>query len=176
MIVKNWYKLLGSAMVTKNTVDTAQVTMYDGSLAYVRGDYNSDTLTFNASGSSSGRHAALDKTPTNIAQGVVFGDGDTAPTFNDYGLAGNQFTTFTATKSVSYEVTDNGTKITALYTITNTGEEFTIREVCAFATPYINDYWRPLMVERTVLDTPVTIPAGGIGQVTYPIQMNYPTT
>ena len=32
-----------------------------------------------------------------------------------------------------------------------------------------------IWVERTVLETPVTIPAGGVGQVTYTIRMNYPT-
>lgn len=29
-------------------------------------------------------------------------------------------------------------------------------------------------INRTVFDTPVTIAAGGVGQVTYTIRMNYP--
>ena len=31
------------------------------------------------------------------------------------------------------------------------------------------------LLERTVLDSPITIPAGGVSQITYTIRMNYPT-
>ena len=33
----------------------------------------------------------------------------------------------------------------------------------------------PYLIERTVLESPITIPAnGGVGQVTYKIRMDYP--
>ena len=72
---------------------------------------------------------------------------------------------------------ESGLTITALYTITNTGSSaFTIGELGLIAATYTNVSTNSkCLVERTVLDTPVTIPAGGIGQVEYTITFNYPT-
>lgn len=106
--------------------------------------------------------------------GVFFGDGDTPPTPDDYALSGNVITTATATAVVTKTVDANGVTITGTYTITNTGtENITIAEVGLFEgfSNSMCDY----MMERTVLDSPITIPAGGVGQVTYTIRMDYPT-
>lgn len=109
------------------------------------------------------------------AAGVFFGDGDVAPTVDDYTLSGNPFTTFDATYTKSAASDNTGQYITVVYTITNTGSaEFTIREVGLFGDTN-NTSTVAFLVERTVLDTPVTIPAGGVGQVTYTIRFNYPT-
>ena len=101
---------------------------------------------------------------------VVLGDGDAAPTLDDCKLSGNVLSTITYNADVTRENEDGGATITALYTITNTGtEDITIKELGMI---YTNG---PVMYERTVLDSPVTIPVGGIGQVTYTIRLNYPT-
>ena len=105
--------------------------------------------------------------------GVAFGDGSTPVSFDDYTLAGQVHTAYDATASISKSVDDDGATITALYTITNNSDvDMVIAELGLFHG-YNNVI--QFMVERTVLDSPVTIPAGGVGQITYTIRMNYPT-
>lgn len=116
--------------------------------------------------------------PNASTQDIVrFGDGDTPPTRDDYKLSGNVITGFTSTyaKTVSKQ-DENGFTVTALHTITNNNSnEITIREVGKFSrTQYASGSYTQYLLDRTVLDTPVTIPAGGIGQVEYTITFNYP--
>lgn len=74
-------------------------------------------------------------------------------------------------------VDDNGITMPWIYTITNSSAtDITIAEVGLWG--YINyaaSSMENALLERTVLDEPVTIPAGGIGMVTYSIRYNYPT-
>jgi hypothetical protein len=98
---------------------------------------------------------------------VFFGTGTTPPTYDDYSLSGEIISGLTITTSVTNE--NNGTEITALYTITNTsGADVTIGEIGLFFMKY--------MIDRTVLETPLTITNGSIGQLTYTIQLNYPVS
>jgi hypothetical protein len=104
------------------------------------------------------------------------GNGNAPPTYDDYCLAGDVFSTFaySADRVQTHDESGAGTKV--VFTITNTGEEdFTISEIGMFAPASINNIRKSVMYERTVLDPPVTIPAGGVGQVTYTVRMNYPT-
>lgn len=111
------------------------------------------------------------------AGGVIIGDGDTAPTMNDYKLSGNLISTFAYSAAVTTESADDGVIFTGLYTITNSGTEpITVKEIGLVATPTNNSGLQyRLLIDRTVLDEPVTIPAGGVGQVTYKLKLNYPT-
>lgn len=124
----------------------------------------------------------LNQTIPNMTGGVIFGSGDEPATPNDYTMDYIQGLTTTVNKTFADD--DNGASCTAVYTITNTNaNDVTISEVGIFskiqtratadATGGAN--YGPYLLEHTVLDTPVTIPAGGIGQVTYTIRMNYPT-
>ena len=68
-----------------------------------------------------------------------------------------------------------------MFTLTNTGsEDFTISELGLVTYAYITNtngycYENNFLLERTVLENPITIPAnGGVGQVTYTIRMDYP--
>lgn len=102
--------------------------------------------------------------------GVVFGTGNTPPTVDDYALAGDIVTGLVASKSYTYTKDDNGVTYEVVYTLTNsTSNDVTIAEVATMA------HSAACLIERTVLEEPVTIPAGGVGQVTYTIRMNYPT-
>lgn len=99
--------------------------------------------------------------------GVVFGNGDAQPTIDDYQLSGEHFKNFSSSYAHSYDANTNEGTIT--YTLVNNNDsDFTIREVGVFATSSV------VLMIREVLDSPVTIPAGGIGQVTLTIKVAIP--
>lgn len=101
---------------------------------------------------------------------VKFGDGDVPATIDDYKLSGNTITGLTGSAVASYTPDDDGITFSAVWTLTNgNADSVTIKEVGL--TTYTGGYF----IDRTVLDTPVTIPAGGVGQITYTIRLNYPT-
>lgn len=95
--------------------------------------------------------------------GVVFGEGTEPPTYEDYKLAGTPITGITAT--VTHNNKHDATELEYVYTITN-GNSYaiTIAEIGIVTSGYC-------LLERSLLDNPVTIPAGGIGQVTYRINL-----
>lgn len=113
--------------------------------------------------------------------GVIFGTGNTAPTLGDFVLSGNIF--YRTGNNIAYTSegpteTENGLKYTTTYTIDNdTGENLTIGEVGMIRKVYNSENGGPLyiLVERTALDEPITIPAGGVGQVVYAVELNTPT-
>lgn len=110
--------------------------------------------------------------------GVVLGTGTTQPTYEDYKLSGNLVSGYNYTKTVTIANEENRASITAAYTITNTtSSPFTIGEIGLVAdilTGGNNSSQYKCLLERTVLDSPVTIPAGGVGQITYTITIEYP--
>lgn len=116
-------------------------------------------------------------TGTYIGRGLAFGSGTTPPTREDYYLSGEWIKTFTHTKTTTTVKDPDGCTRTTTYTITNTGsEEFTIGEIALFAAAAFNSSTSTyFLAERTVLDKPVTIAPGAVGQVVYSIRMNYPT-
>lgn len=103
----------------------------------------------------------------------AFGDGDTPPTIDDYQLSGNHFTTYEVT--VANQLNPESNSSVSTYTITNTGTSaFTIKEIGLFATAYSSGSQLGLIF-REVLDTPVTIEAGGVGQVVLTLGVAIPT-
>ena len=107
----------------------------------------------------------------------VFGDGDVAPTINDYYLSGNLITGIVSSTTTVRK--PNG--VEKRFTVTNNNSnEITIKEICYFNSASWNSdlgssSGSVLLLDRTVLNEPVTIPAGGIGQVVYTITFTYPT-
>lgn len=108
--------------------------------------------------------------------GVVFGDGTTEVSKDDNKLSGNVITTISGT-AVSQDTCDDAQAIkSTLFTITNTGTEpVTISEIGYFGAVGFKTFYTNAMFERTLLETPVTIPPGGVGRVIYTIRLNYPT-
>lgn len=113
--------------------------------------------------------------------GVILGTGTTPVSFNDYKLSGDIISTFNYSAQVSKGADESGMYITAVYTITNTSSSpITIGEIgimnnTTSTSTSASDGKYCILLERTVLETPVTIEAGGVGQVTYTIRMDYPT-
>ena len=169
MLTNNFYSALAQNMV--GTIKSNSIKNTSGSL----------TTLYNAAGGYlpffiSGQNNKVDLSRVREAYsgtygGVVFGDGDTPATAEDYKLAGNIITGITANANLTRSINNGVAQIVAIYTIT-ASSEVTIKEITAFTTSGGSDYY---IVDRTVLDTPVTIPAGGVGQVVYTITFNYPT-
>lgn len=103
------------------------------------------------------------------------------PLINDYRLRGNSFQNFTVGEpSIKWWINNNNgnapdvANISATYTLTNNDvDSFTIREIGLYdtSTTGINT---SCLLERTILDEPVTIEPNGVAVITYTISMPYP--
>ncbi len=165
MILNNYYNCLKTLFAGK-TLSGLNLTRPNGT------NYNCGINT-NYYGVNL-RMGGKDLVTTMYSVGIVLGTGTTAPTVNDYCLSGGVITTVTG--SVADMSPDDGTSIISVLTITNTADTaITIGEIATTCyLPYEssrNDYF---MVDRTVLEAPVTIEAGGVGQITYTIEMPFP--
>lgn len=189
MLTRNWYELsripltgigVGSVLNRGNVVSITGTTISKGSSSNSGGYINFYTLMgLPMTKAPSNGHVTATTTSSGY-YGVLFGDGTTEPTIDDYKHAGNQLKSFTCTQVQRTGFNDDGSSyVSCLYTITNSSDEdFTISEVCAYSYVGTNGgtmFYYSTLVDRTLLDEPVTIPAGGVGQVTYTIRMNYPT-
>ena len=163
MLTKNYYSVLGTAFfgkkMTVKKLDGGEKTLY-----YTGVSNCAPLLGFIQN--------TVSIAETNTS-GIMFGVNSTPPTFEDYTID-NSGITVTGAIAQTVNINDNG-GVTAVLncTLTNTGEaEITISEVGLKASLTNTG---SVLFERTVLDAPVTIPAGGVGQVEYTITLNLPT-
>lgn len=174
MFLRNYYKCLALYNFTPggNSDSGVPVTTLDGVQRNLRIDCADVKL--NNSGTT---YPYIGRLLTSTKAGVIIGTGDTPVTFDDCYVSGEQITTFSETHTVTYNFDETGCEVTSVFSITNTGDsDFTIKEIGLIGgSPFTDNYTRYMMFERTVLDTPVTIAAGGVGQVTYTIRFDFPT-
>lgn len=162
--------------IVANTVIAANEST---GLAFKNYSGNERTLfsKYDTSGGSNAVTNLMYNVNTYYGQGVVFGNGSTPVAEDDYKLSGDLITTFTCTKTISQQIDELGCTVTGLYRITNTGTTaITISEIGMLgAFHYASSYNDRFLIERTLLDEPITIEPSGIGQVTYTVRVNYPT-
>jgi len=128
--------------------------------------------------------SSITATGSNSSTGVAFGSGDTAPTENDYTvtpIAGLDATSPGSALTTVYDSENNKYYTYYNYTVTNNNAEaVTIREIGKFNVFYkasalgslcstSNSDKMSVLVDRVVLDDPVTIPAGESGVVRYSV-------
>ena len=170
MLTNNFYSVLAQNMI--GTVKPDSIKTTSGALGKIN-NAGGSYLPFFISGSNNKVDLSIvNQNYSSSKGGVVFGDGNTPATAEDYKLAGNIIKGFTAIANLAHSIDNGVAQVVATYTI-NASSEVTIKEIVAFA--YTGGGNSAYIVDRTVLDTPVTIPAGGIGQVVYTITFNYPT-
>jgi hypothetical protein len=167
MLLNNYYALLTAAAFGEGS---AQITDYWDIKYPVRAEF-----------------ADLDLRPGRVLEsitggdGVIFGTGTTAPSIEDSALSGS--IVYNSDNNISFTTegpieTENGLKYTATYTITNINDyALTIGEVGMIRKVYNSKLNGPLyiLVERTALDEPIVISAGGVGRVVYTINLSVPT-
>lgn len=174
MFTIQWYKSL-AALTTNNT--NIAVKTCSGS----EGNYNSSYwvgfLQMGAGSGGQSYYANLYTVKTSYGGGVIFGTGSEPPAVDDYNLSGDIVTGIAVSVVLSKSYDDNGAAIEALYTLTNNGAEpKTISEVGLFGQlKSSGGTTNTVLLERTVLDSPVTIEPSGVGQVKYTIHIDYPT-
>ena len=167
MLTKNFYSYMRAALQKTS----ATFTLPDGTTNMT--NLSNDTPPFNA------MNAWADGT-TKI-KGVSFGTGTTPATASDYSLESILGTTqisVATPSSVSFSRVDTYEEYSVTFGVTNkTADAITISEVGLTAIPYSysssTNVLKYALVDRTVLDTPVTIPAGQSKQITYTIRFNY---
>jgi hypothetical protein len=108
---------------------------------------------------------------TSNPRGIGFISGGTEPTDEDYKTDGTLISGLTFSYTRERNVDENGTSVTITYTITNgNSETVTIDEVCWYACVfYLPSNAHYTLADRTRLKNPVTIEAGGIGQIPYTV-------
>ena len=110
-------------------------------------------------------------------QYVRFGNGTTPATVNDYKLESmiDSGIKVANPSTVTTEQTDSYISWTVTFGV-SASVETTISEIGLIAKAYRSNGPMDTLVDRTVLDTPVTIPAGQSKQITYTIRFNYGDT
>jgi hypothetical protein len=173
MVLRNWYNLM-KAYRARTTIPNGLIlgaNYIKDAGYYVSTDslnilclYPTNGLTFYTNPSGSGPW-------------FVVGRGTTPATLDDYALENMIRSGLTCT--VSTAVDEDNDAVYKL-TLTNTSsEDITIGEVGIHCQCYWGNnssaYTCWALLERTVLDTPITIPAGGLGVIDYTIKLNPPT-
>lgn len=174
MLLKNYYTAMAASFVSWGTYDTGMTLKTVSGNTYPACSNGSNTTLYYASPGY-----CMTSLATSLARGTVLGDGTKEVSIDDYTLSGNVISTLTASFAMSYKGSDDGLSVTAKITLTNpTENDVTVSEIglienCKSGTS--SSARQPVMLARTLLDTPITIPAGGVGVVDHTINFALPT-
>lgn len=176
---KKIFNLGGNTNVipTCGAIQTASITAkhYDGTDIYVAG---------NPYAAGFGAYVAGAVSTESI--GIVVGSGDTPATENDYALANKISTglTGTVTQSTAYDSETGKTSAYSVLTLTNTtSSDIVVKEVGCYSNfgtatemggtiSTGGGRRKCALIDRTVLDTPVTVPANGNSVIRYSFIFN----
>ena len=168
MLTRNFYSHMRATMQKTS----ADFTMVDGST----GSHGNGEVS--TSGAFAPFSAMTTYAEQATARGVSFGTGTTPAKVTDYCLE-NPITsglTVITPSATTYNRTEKYEEYTVTFGVTSTNT-VTISEIGLKCNP---SYTTPnnqmvAMVDRTVLENPIEIPAGQSKQITYTIRFNYPT-
>lgn len=173
MLTKNAYALMFGLMnkassVSMTSIDGTTYTSVDLTFnRYANSDYNTDAFAY----------VMPNKVIESIinSQGLYFGTGDTAPSVNDYKLSGEIIKNLKNDRTrISMNQDDGYTELQVTVTVQNNNENsVTIKEIGLFGYLSTSAINRPYLMDRIVLATPITIPAGGTKSITYNLRHTY---
>ena len=165
MLTKNFYSYIRTSFSAGNS--TAIFVLPDGTTltSYITTGHKPPFSVMNVWATSSNTH------------GVSFGTGTTPATTSDYSLESiltSSQISVSVPNAVSFSRVDTYDEYSVTFGVTNkTNEAITISEVGLTAIPISGNPNKYALVDRTVLDEPITIPAGQSKQITYTIRFNY---
>lgn len=160
MLTKNFYALMRVAIGKTGSTVT---------------NLGNEALTTNYNGNNwYGILCNMNSYSTNGYQYVRFGNGTTPATVNDYKLESEIDSGIKVANpsTVTTEQTDSYILWTATFGV-SASVETTVSEIGLISYVYLSSGSTSALVDRTVLDEPITIPAGQSKQITYTIRFNY---
>ena len=164
MLTKNFYSYMKAAFSAPST-----------ETAFVKDDGTTKNLRYSGSYAP---FAVMNKwSVNNSGFGVSFGVGTTPATLEDYNLESslnNTQISVSYPNSVSYSRDNTFDMYSVSFGITNiTSDAITISEVGLLVSVTKGSTTYRVLVDRTLLDTPVTIPANETKHIAYTIRFNY---
>lgn len=189
MLTNNYYKFLQAIMLMGKCKTSTNITAVDyggnartlffpstkTSYLYYNAHY---AISFSGCGDGDQIFGYIGTPSSGHGWGVHFGTGTTAPTLDDYTLESMITSGLTiASQTGSRTITDNKVTITGIYLLSNSGDaDVVVGEIGYYGMAYYSaSNWTCFLLDRTVLDEPITIPAGSTGQVAYTIEVTLPT-
>lgn len=169
MLTNNFYKMLYTSM-TQKTLTNEIVTTTNNlqNSAFDKPNYGMPSFNYYFFTSFFSKTVS---TSTNDKNVVAFGTGSTPPSVDDYWLSGDLITGISiVAQGITRANTEGGVGFTNKLTVENTGSDtIVINEMAIIARCYYNasSYDGPAMVDRTVLDTPLTLAPGEQGTIDY---------
>lgn len=191
MFVRNFYKILGGVMLSGSTAtnDKAALKKPNGSNVYfpTTGMSTSQiSYWLLLTGGSMGRKIG-NTVQNNIGwgeSGLYFGSGTTKPTIDDYRLESETIQNLAGIPNVTVVHNDESfmSATVSMVVTNNNSEAVTISEVGLFGSDsYMHmsltstsTSGAAFLLERSLLDKPVTIQPGGVGKIEYTIRLNFP--
>lgn len=172
MLTKNFYHAM-MAIFSRIPLDGGYVKP-DGTVSNVHPGYSSSIL-------SSMYDLIIADIPTSTPVGVRIGSGVTPATADDYTLESVIASNMSVTKPSKVSVTreNDFVAVYATYSVTNIGSTpIDISEIGLFSDGYYansSSSHTPILMDRTVLESPITVNPGESKPLTYTIRFNYPT-
>lgn len=169
MITKNWYNYFKSINGFNVIANAARTT--DGTI--VNCGYSTSNTSIMLDSLMMRNTTVIYKKTTS---GIVLGSGTTPPTIDDYELESQITSGLHCSVSTVYHAEGY---VTRNITATNTSTmDITIAEVAMQCQLYTGENSsansKYVLMDRSVLQVPVTIPAGGVGVISYTIRINVP--
>lgn len=174
MLTNNWYNYLRANFLSAyqdRTFTGIEVTSTNGTKYAPAGSSNYCYYMMLRGGS------LTSVASSNGGAGVNFGDGTVPPAKEDHCLSGNFISGLSlGSYSASHAVEGDTASVVITLTVKNGGAEpVTISEIAWVDRQYVNGgNMKSFMFDRTLLESPVTIPAGGQGVVVYKFSSTFP--
>lgn len=172
MVLRNWYNMMKAYRAQRALTGAITDTSGNARDVYTR---EKDGLATSFALSPADGFTLNSFTSGGAYSYIVVGSGTTPATVDDYKLESQITSGLTGTSAITV---DEDNDATYTLTLTNTSDaDITIGEIGIFASCFVNNTSSGtdcVLMERTVLDAPITIPAGGIGVIDYAIKVGIP--
>lgn len=176
MITKNFKKIAAALMCVKGTSIYCFIPVVDQTGTQ---RYASLPNASNTQGRFFPSRGYYNQFSFTLTPGIVAGSGVTPPTEDDYNIETPISLNYTSVPVEALSLDNNGNPLVTLtiQATNNSNTTITISELGYFVGVGCNDTSgaasstvRSILIDRTVLDTPVTIPADGSATITYTLK------